>query len=120
MSVLVQYAPYNLDGGWDDDRRDAFGARVVETLSNAVPDLNDHIVSVRVLTPADIETRFGCSGGHVYHGDHTLDQLFVRPTPECARYRTPIRGLFLCGSGSFPGGGITCAPGALAARAILG
>ncbi|MEJ2720201.1 MAG: NAD(P)/FAD-dependent oxidoreductase [bacterium] len=120
FSVLVQYAPHNLDGGWDDDRREALGARVIETLSEVVPGLVEQVDAVRVLTPADIETGFGSTGGHLYHGDHTLDQIFVRPVPECAGYRTPIRGLVLCGSGSFPGGGITCAPGALAARAILG
>ncbi len=120
FSVLVQYAPYDLDGGWDDDRREAYGGRVVEMLSEVVPQLGDQIAAVRVLTPSDIEAQFGCSGGHLYHGDHTLDQLFVRPVPECARYRTPLGGLILCGSGSFPGGGITCAPGALAAQEILG
>ncbi|UCH83602.1 MAG: NAD(P)/FAD-dependent oxidoreductase [Candidatus Latescibacterota bacterium] len=119
MSALVHYAPYDLEGGWNDDRRDALGARVVEMLSEVVPGLGDQIETVRVLTPADIESHFGTSGGHVHHGDHMLDQLFVRPSPECARHHTPIRGLFLCGSGSYPGGGITCAPGALAAQAIL-
>jgi phytoene dehydrogenase-like protein len=74
---------------------------------------------VEVLTPVEIEARYGATEGHIYHGEHALDQLLIRPTPECARYRTPIEGLYLCSSGSHPGGGLTCAPGALGARAIL-
>lgn len=72
-----------------------------------------------VLVPEDLEARYGLHGGHLHHGEHALDQLLVRPTPECVRYRTPIAGLWLCGSGSHPGGGLTCAPGEQAARAIL-
>jgi len=73
-----------------------------------------------VLTPVDLETRFGLRGGHLCHGEHALDQMFsMRPTPECAQFSTPIGGLYLAGSGSHPGGGITGVPGALAARAVL-
>jgi len=73
-----------------------------------------------VLTPADLERRYRLTGGHIHHGEHALDQLlFMRPTVDCAEYTTPVRGLFLGGSGSHPGGGVTCAPGALAARAVL-
>ena len=82
------------------------------------PGIDEKIVAREVLTPADIEARYGTTGGHIHHGEHALDQLIARPTPETARYRTPIRNLYLCGSGSFPGGGVTCAPGLLAARAI--
>ena len=81
--------------------------------------MRDQIVAKEVLTPADLATRYGVTEGHLFHGEAGLDQILVRPTPECARYRTPIGGLFLCGSGSHPGGGITCVPGALGARTIL-
>ncbi|UCG51221.1 MAG: NAD(P)/FAD-dependent oxidoreductase [Candidatus Latescibacterota bacterium] len=119
LSVLVQYAPYDLEDGWGDRQRELLGQRVVETLADNIPGVKESVVGLRVLTPADLESHYGTSGGHPYHGDHAVDQLFVRPSPECARHTTPIGGLFLCGSGSFPGGGITCAPGALGARAIL-
>jgi phytoene dehydrogenase-like protein len=72
-----------------------------------------------VLAPPDLDHHYGLTGGQIHHGDHALDQLLVRPVPDCSRYRTPIRGLYLCGSGSHPGGGLTCAPGAHAARTIL-
>lgn len=74
---------------------------------------------MEVLTPADIEARYGVTGGHIHHGEHALDQLLVRPCPEAARYATPLAGLYLGGSGSHPGGGVTGAPGALAAKAVL-
>jgi phytoene dehydrogenase-like protein len=67
----------------------------------------------------DLEEKYGLHGGHLHHGEHSLDQLLVRPTPECVHYETPLKGLWLCGSGSHPGGGLTCAPGELAAQAIL-
>jgi phytoene dehydrogenase-like protein len=76
------------------------------------------IVAREVLLPQDLEARYGLVRGHILHGEHALDQLILRPTPECARYHTPIKGLYLCGSGSHPGGGITCGPGALAAAVI--
>ena len=81
--------------------------------------MTDALVAREVLSPVDLEARYGLARGHILHGEHALDQLVLRPTPECARYHTPIDGLYLCGSGSHPGGGITCAPGALATRAIL-
>ena len=91
---------------------------VVDSLARYAPSVRPSIVAREVLTPADIEQRFGATGGHIHHGEHALDQLAVRPTPECARYASPIGGLFLCGSGSHPGGDLTCAPGALAAARI--
>jgi phytoene dehydrogenase-like protein len=77
------------------------------------------VVARRVLSPVDVETQYGVTHGQIHHGEQSLDQLLVRPVPGCSRYRTPVPGLFLCGSGSHPGGGLTCAPGALAARTIL-
>lgn len=119
FSILASFAPHDLEGGWTDERKDELYQRVVSALGRYAPDLEDAIVGSEVSTPAALETRYGITGGHLYHGEHSTDQLVVRPTPECARYQTPFAGLFLCGSGSHPGGGITCAPGALAARAML-
>jgi phytoene dehydrogenase-like protein len=78
------------------------------------------VVAQETLTPADLAERYGTTGGHIHHGEHALDQLFLRPTPETSRYATPIPGLFLGGSGSHPGGGITGLPGWLSAEAVLG
>ena len=120
MSVLVQYAPYHIRrGSWDDLRRDV-GDRTIETLEAYIPGLRAAIAALEVLTPIDLERRFGLTGGHIYHGEMTLDQQFVlRPFPGWARYRTPIQNLYLCGSGTHPGGGITGAPGYIAAREIV-
>jgi len=85
-----------------------------------MPGLESHIIGRTILSPRDLETRFGMTEGHIYHGEMTLDQLLVlRPVPGWARYRTPIEGLYLCGSGAHPGGGVTGAPGYNAAREIL-
>jgi phytoene dehydrogenase-like protein len=119
LSVLVHYAPYDLESGWNDEQRQVLGDRVVSILSQHVEDLRQSVVAGKVLSPVDIEERYGIHGGHIHHGEHALDQLLIRPTPECAGYATPVEGLFLCGSGSHPGGGLTCAPGALAAGVIL-
>ena len=118
VSIIAHFVPYNLDGGWSDAQRERLGDAVVESLARYAPELKSSIVAREVLTPADVRQRFGTTGGHIHHGEHALDQLAVRPTPECARYTTPITGLFLCGSGSHPGGDLTCAPGALAAASI--
>ncbi|MGD2216986.1 MAG: NAD(P)/FAD-dependent oxidoreductase, partial [Gemmatimonadales bacterium] len=121
MSILVQYAPYHLkDGEWDDARRDALGDRVVQTLAAYAPNIESAILHRQVLTPLDIEATFGLSEGNIYQGEMTLDQLFfMRPVPGWARYSTPVEGLYLCGAGTHPGGGVTCAPGYNAAREIL-
>ena len=119
FSILVHCAPYQLDGSWDDESRGELYRTVVGRLAEYAPEIGRSIVGHQVLTPADLESIYGVSGGHLHHGEHAVDQLVVRPTPECMGYATPFEGLFLCGSGSHPGGGITCGPGALAARAIL-
>lgn len=120
MSALVQYAPYNLRrGSWDKDR-DKLGDRVLALLEDYLPGLERMVVARQVLTPADLESAFGLTEGHIYHGEMTLDQLYVlRPVPGWSQYRTPVDGLYLCGSGAHPGGGITGAPGYNAARQIL-
>jgi phytoene dehydrogenase-like protein len=121
MSIEVQYAPYHLrDADWDDAARDALGDRVIETLATYAPDLPGTILHRQVLTPRDLENVFALTEGHAYHGELTLDQiLFMRPVAGWSRYRTPVDGLYLCGSGTHPGGGIAGAAGANAAREIL-
>ncbi len=120
MSVHVQYAPYRLrEGDWESCR-EALGDAVVSTLTSVCPGLPGSIVARRVVTPLDLEQTYGSTGGHIFHGEHTLDQLSIaRPLLGWARYRTPIEGLYLCGAGTHPGGGITGAPGANASREIL-
>lgn len=119
LSVLTHFVPYTLRDGWNEKHREALGERVLETLGDFVPGLRGAVELLDVLTPVDLESRYGATHGHIYHGEHALDQLLVRPSPECARYATPIPGLYLCGSGSHGGGGLTCAPGALGAGVIL-
>lgn len=120
VSILAHSAPYDLEGGWNDAARASFGDAVIEVLEGAAPGARQRIAACEVLTPPDLEAAYGLGGGHLHHGEHALDQLlFMRPTPALARYRTPIRGLYLGGSGSHPGGGVTGRPGALAAQAVL-
>ncbi len=118
VSILAHFVPYDLEGGWTDDARTLIGDRVVARLAEYAPDVTKLILAREVLTPVDIESRYGVTGGHLHHVEHGLDQMITRPTPECARYATPIKGLYLCGSGSHPGGGITGLPGMLAADVI--
>ncbi|MCA9925516.1 MAG: NAD(P)/FAD-dependent oxidoreductase, partial [Anaerolineales bacterium] len=120
MSCFVQYAPYELNGGWTDAKREAFGDAVVDTLSEYIPNLKDIILHRQVLTPVDIEQQIGISQGNIFHGELSLSQLFfLRPAPGYAKYRTPIKGYYQCGSGTHPGGGIMGAPGQLAAFEML-
>lgn len=119
VTVLATSVPYAPAGGWTDALRNRVGDLVVDALAVHAPDLPSRIVGREVLAPPDLEARYGLVQGHLHHGDHALDQLLLRPVPECARYKTPLPGLYLCGSGSHPGGGVTCAPGSLAAGAIL-
>jgi phytoene dehydrogenase-like protein len=118
VSILVHFVPYGLQPQWDRGQIEKLGNTVVATLEQYTPGINGAVVAREVLSPVDLEARYGPVRGHIFHGEHALDQLILRPTPECARYRTPIKGLYLCGSGSHPGGGLTCGPGALAAAVI--
>jgi phytoene dehydrogenase-like protein len=121
MSIFAQYAPYRLAGnqGWSDIR-EAVADRVVEVLCEYAPNVKGAILHRHILTPADLESEYGMTGGNIFHGEMSLDQLFcLRPVAGWARYRTPIRNLYLCGSGAHPGGGVTGAPGRNAAREIL-
>jgi phytoene dehydrogenase-like protein len=120
MSIFVQYAPYHLNGGWTDARREAFGDAVVDTLARYAPNIKPLILHRQVLTPADIERITGLSEGNIFQGELALHQLFfLRPVPEWAKYRTPLRGYWQCGAGTHPGGGIMGASGRLAALQIL-
>ncbi|MBV8910388.1 MAG: NAD(P)/FAD-dependent oxidoreductase [Gammaproteobacteria bacterium] len=119
MSVIAQYAPYTVAGGWEGQRR-AFGDRIVDTLTAFAPQLRECIVASELLTPQDIEREFRIHGGHWHHAELALDQfLMVRPVPGAAQYRTPVPGLFLCGAGCHPGGGVMGLPGRNAARAMM-
>jgi phytoene dehydrogenase-like protein len=119
MSVYMQYAPYQLRGADWDSQRDALGDTVVNTLAEYAPDLPSLIEGREVITPKDLEQTYGLTGGHIFHGELALDQLFtMRPLLDWAQYRTPIRNLYLCGSGTHPGTGLTGASGANAAREI--
>ncbi len=120
MSVHVQFAPYRLKAGSWPERRDALGDAVVKTLAEYAPDLPNLVLARQIITPLDLEETYGFTGGHIFHGELALDQLFtMRPLIGWARYRTPIRGLYLCGSGTHPGNGLTGLSGANAAREIL-
>ncbi len=120
LSILVQYTPYALKRGSWADRRESLGERVLDLLQPHVHNVRSALLRMDIETPADLEARFGLTGGHIFHGEMTLDQQFVlRPVPGWGRYRTPIPGLYLCGSGAHPGGGITGAPGHNGAQAVL-
>jgi len=120
MSCFVQYAPYNLkEGNWDD-KRDEFGDTVINTIAEHAPNIKDLILHRQVLTPLDLERDFGLSEGNIFQGELTLEQLFfLRPAPGWAQYRTPIKGLYMSGSATHPGGGIMGAPGRNAALQML-
>jgi len=120
MSIYMQYAPYKLKTGDWHSRREELGDAVIKTLSAYAPDLEQLVLARQVITPLDLEQTYGLSGGHIHHGEQTLDQFFTfRPVIGWAQYRTPIKGLYLCGAGTHPGGGVTGGPGANAARTII-
>jgi phytoene dehydrogenase-like protein len=120
MSVCVQFAPYKLKTGDWKSRRDELGDVVVKTLAAYAPKLPQQIVARQIITPLDLEETYGLTGGHIFHGELALDQLFtMRPLLGWARYATPIQKLYLCGSGTHPGAGLTGMSGANAAREIL-
>ncbi len=116
-SILVHFTPHDLATGWDASAREQLGDRVVELLAEQTRGLD--VVARQVLAPPDLAARYAIPGGSVHHGEHALDQMLLRPAAGCVGSRTPIRGLFLSGSGTHPGGGLTCLPGILAAKSIL-
>jgi phytoene dehydrogenase-like protein len=120
MSCFVQYAPYHLKEGTWDEKREAFGDAVVNTLAEYMPNIKDLILYRQTLSPWDMERIVGLSQGNIFQGELTLSQLFfLRPTAGLAQYRTPIQNYYQCGSGTHPGGGICGAPGRLSALEIL-
>jgi phytoene dehydrogenase-like protein len=119
LSAVVQYVPYELKDGWTR-QRDRFIGLCTELLDAHAPGLKASIVAAELLTPLDIEQEFRISGGHWHHGELAFDQFFmVRPVPGAAQHRTPLPGLYLCGAGCHPGGGIMGTAGRNAARQVL-
>jgi len=120
LSAHVMYAPYQLKDGWDQETRDSFGERIIETLARYAPGIHDLIIHQELLTPVDLEQNYHVTGGHWHHTEFAIDQaLMMRPTYEAAQYKTPLPGLYLCGAGCHPGGDLMGGPGHNAAREIL-
>jgi phytoene dehydrogenase-like protein len=120
MTCFIQYVPYRLkEGNWDE-KRELLGDRVVKKIGEYAPNVPGSVVARQVLTPLDLERTYGLTEGNIFHGDLNLEQLFfMRPVGGWARYRTPVNGLYLCGAGAHPGGGVTGAPGHNAAKQVL-
>lgn len=120
LTCFVQYVPYRLRHGNWEDNRELLGDRVVKKIAEYAPNLPNSIVARQVLTPLDLERTYGLTEGNIFHGDLRLEQLFfMRPIAGWSQYRTPIDGLYLCGAGTHPGGGVTGAPGRNAAHRVL-
>ncbi|HLH40901.1 MAG TPA: NAD(P)/FAD-dependent oxidoreductase [Bryobacteraceae bacterium] len=120
MGIFLQYAPYTLRGATWDELREGYADRVLEVIEEYCPNIKSIVLERQTLTPLDLERRFGITGGNIFHGEMSADQMFVlRPVAGFARYRMPVRGLYLCGSGAHPGGGVMGAPGHNCAREIL-
>ncbi|MFB3076413.1 MAG: phytoene desaturase family protein, partial [Lysobacterales bacterium] len=119
LSAIIQYAPRKLGTGWSAGKA-AFLERVIEMLGVYAPDIQDKILTAELLTPEDIENDFRMAGGHWHHGEMSLDQfLMLRPVPKSAQYKTPVDGLYLCGAGCHPGGGVMGSAGKNAATVVL-
>ena len=120
LTCFVQYVPYHLrEGNWDENR-ELLGNRVVKKIAEYAPNVPNAIVARQVLTPLDLERTYGLTEGNIFHGDLRLEQLFfMRPVSGWSQYRTPVEGLYLCGAGAHPGGGVTGAPGHNAAHQVL-
>jgi phytoene dehydrogenase-like protein len=120
VSAYVQYAPYHLRGTNWDAERDRLGEVTTQTIARYAPGFERSIVAREVITPLDLERTYGLTGGHIFHGELALDQLFVtRPLLGFARYSTPVSNLYICGSGAHPGTGLDGRSGALAAKQIV-
>ena len=120
LSANLMYVPYNLKGGWNEQAKEAIRERAIDTLSLYAPDIRELIIHAELLTPFDLEQQYNVTGGHWHHTELSIDQMFMmRPTYEATQYKTPIPGLFLCGAGSHPGGGLMGGPGHNAACEIL-
>ena len=120
LSCFVQYAPYDIEGGWDDDERDQLGEVVISTIEQYTPNIRKAIVGMQVISPKDIENIAGITGGNIFHGELLLHQIFfLRPAPQWADFRTPLKGYYFGAAGAHPGGGVMGAAGMLAAKEIL-
>lgn len=120
VSCFIQYCPADVEGGWTPEKRDAFGETVIEQISNYSPNFRDLIAHMEVRTPFEIENEIGLTEGNIFQGELTIDQLmFNRPFPGYSQYRGPVKGMYMCGSGTHPGGGVSSACGANSAREIL-
>jgi phytoene dehydrogenase-like protein len=120
LSTGIQQLPFTLANGTWDDYRDEFTTKVINVLSDYSPGIRDRIIGTHTITPLDLEREYALPGGNIFHGAMTLGQLYAsRPVPGYASYRSPIAGLYLCGAGTHPGGGVMGAPGYNAARAVL-
>jgi phytoene dehydrogenase-like protein len=120
MTCFVQYVPYHLDEGDWDSRRNLLAERVIQKIAEFAPNVPSSVIAMQVITPLDLERTYGLTEGNIFHGDLNLEQLFfLRPVAGWSQYRTPINGLYLCGAGAHPGGGVTGAPGHNAAKQVL-
>ena len=120
MGIFLQYAPYSLKASTWDEEREPYTERIIDVIEEYCPNIRQVVVDRQTLSPLDLERRFGITGGNIFHGEMSLDQMFVlRPLAGWAKYRTPVRNLYLCGSGAHPGGGVMGAPGHNCAREIL-
>jgi phytoene dehydrogenase-like protein len=120
MTVFVQYCPVEPEGGWTDQKRDRFGQTVINQIADYSPNFKELLVHVEIRTPRELEHEVGLTEGNIFQGELTFDQLmFNRPFPGYAQYRGPVKGMYMCGSSTHPGGGVTGAPGTNAAREIL-
>jgi phytoene dehydrogenase-like protein len=120
LSCFVQYAPYDVEGGWNDEKRNQLGEAVISTIEQYAPDIRECIVGMQVISPKDIEAIAGITGGNIFHGELLLHQIFfLRPVPQWADFRTPLQGYYFGASGAHPGGGVMGAAGMLAAKEML-
>jgi phytoene dehydrogenase-like protein len=120
MSVIVQYAPYDLQGGWTDENKEDFKRLTIDRMAQFAPDLKDKMIAAELLTPVDLEEQFHIHGGHWHHGEISLDQiLMMRPFPGASQYGTSVDGLYLCSAGNHPGGGVMGLAGHNAAKEII-
>jgi phytoene dehydrogenase-like protein len=119
MTMFTQYGPHN-EEGWPEGAREAYAQRCLDLIAQYAPNVRDAVVHYEVLAPPDLERIFGLVGGSIFQGEQGLDQMaFMRPSPLLARYSTPVDGLYLCGAGTHPGGGVIAASGHNAARRVL-
>jgi phytoene dehydrogenase-like protein len=121
ISIFTQYFPYTLSEGTWETRREEIAVAVIEEFGRYAPNVPASIIGMQVLAPPDLEERFGLTGGHIFHGELVPEQAFdLRPVPGSSSYEGPIAGLYLCGSGAWPGGCVMGAPGHNAAQEVIG